>query len=190
MANLATNVPLVNEAFVDPKTGRVTEAWFLFLIQLWRRTGGTTPSNGNLTLADILSLEETFAQPSIPFGNEIFSREAVFADPDSSDSLTETIVAPFVSPDSLSEMTFAQPSSTSGGAGSITDKTFSSGTDFTGGVTTTLTLSNSFANGQQLWIFFDGTFQGDDQYSLSGTTITFTSAIPVGVNKVYVKGIK
>jgi hypothetical protein len=52
-----------------------------------------------------------------------------------------------------------------------------------------LTLPSSFSSATKLWIFFDAAFQGDDQYSLAGTTLTFTSAIPSGVNKVYVKGL-
>jgi hypothetical protein len=159
MSTIQTDVPLVSAPFVDPKTGVVTETWFLFLIQLWRRTGGgggTPPAS--ITLDDVLSIE--------------------------------TIFAPAVSlPDSLGDMIFPTFSASSSG-GSVADQTFSSGTDFTPGVTTTLVLGNSFANAAQLWVFFDGTFQGDDQYSLTGTSLQFTSAIPVGVEKVYVKGMK
>lgn len=71
--------------------------------------------------------------------------------------------------------------------GSITDVTFVSGTDFTPGATTQLTLPSSPVSPTNLWLFFDSTFQGDDQYAVSGTTITFNSAIPVGVGKVYAK---
>jgi hypothetical protein len=176
MANLQTNVPLVNEAFVD-KNGNITESWFLFLIQLWRRTGGSTPSGEGISIDDVFAVESTFG----------------ISAPDSlKESLSQQItVAPTVSPDSLSDMVFAPIVVTStGGNGTITDQTFSSGVNFTPGVTTALTLSNAFTNGMQIWVFFDGTFQGDDQYSLSGTTLTFTSAIPVGVSKVYVKGLR
>ena len=41
MSNFAADVPLINEPFVRPD-GRVSEAWFMFLIQLFRRTGGTS----------------------------------------------------------------------------------------------------------------------------------------------------
>jgi hypothetical protein len=40
MSNYVTNVPLINEPLVRPD-GRISEAWFMFLIQLFRRTGGT-----------------------------------------------------------------------------------------------------------------------------------------------------
>jgi hypothetical protein len=72
----------------------------------------------------------------------------------------------------------------------IADQIFSSGPDFTPGTTTNLALNSSFANAARLWVFFDGAFQGDDKYSLNGTTLTFTSVIPVGVSKVYVKGLR
>lgn len=179
MANLQTNVPLVNEAFVDPQTGKITEAWFVFLIQLWRRTGGGGGSSGTgITLDDVFSIEETFGYAA-PAGVADFLSQ-----------LDTTAIRPIVS-DNIQDMVFAPISNISaGGSGSIVDQTFVSGTGFTPGSTTSLTLSNTFTNGQQLWVFFDGTFQGDDQYSLSGTTLTFTSAIPVGVSKVYVKGLR
>jgi ribosomal protein L5 len=40
MSNYAADVPLINVPFVTPD-GRVSEAWFMFLIQLFRRTGGS-----------------------------------------------------------------------------------------------------------------------------------------------------
>jgi hypothetical protein len=175
---IQTDVPLVNVPFVDPKTGNVTEAWFLFLIQLWRRTGGssgTTPTS--LTVADVLGLEETFSPAQPVIGPDALVGETIFGSVGPKDA-------------SLLEMIFAPIGASSAGGGSVADQTFVSGTDFTPGVTTSLTLGNSFANGAQLWVFFDGAFQGDDQYSLSGTTLTFASMIPVGVNNVYVKGLR
>jgi hypothetical protein len=59
---------------------------------------------------------------------------------------------------------------------------------FTPGTTTTLTLSKVYATKAAVLVHFDGTFQGTDQYSVSGNTITFTSAIPVGVSNVYARG--
>jgi hypothetical protein len=41
MSNYATDVPLINVPFVRPD-GHISEAWFMFLIQLWRRTGATS----------------------------------------------------------------------------------------------------------------------------------------------------
>jgi hypothetical protein len=173
---IQTDVPLVNVPFVDPQTGNVTEAWFLFLIQLWRRTGGSggVPPD-SLTIADVLALEESFA-PAVSAPN-VDPNAMTFAPGPQQAALLEMIFAPV-------------GSSSAGSPGSVADQTFTSGTDFNPGATTSLALANTFANAQQLWVFFDAAFQGDDQYSLSGTTLTFTSAIPEGVNKVYVKGLR
>lgn len=165
MSNLQTNVPLVNVPFVD-RNGNVTEAWFLFLVQLWRRTGGNMPNPGNLTLADVISLEQTF--PVLTQDQEKIVSETLFV-----------VGGPEEKADVIAPVTVQE----------ILDQTFSSGTDFTPGTTTTLTLSTCFWDTARLWIFFDAAFQGDDQYTLSGTTLAFTSAIPVGTNKVYVKGL-
>jgi hypothetical protein len=59
---------------------------------------------------------------------------------------------------------------------------------FTPGTTTTLTLSKVYTSKAAVLVHFDGTFQGTDQYSVSGNTITFTSPIPVGVSNVYARG--
>lgn len=175
MSTITTDVPLVSVPFVDSTTGLINEAWFIFLVQLFRRTGGTAAVGSNITLADVLSVEETFAPMAQVIGPNALSGETVFGMPGPADALGEMIFAPSVAASS---------------SGNVADQTFSSGPDFTPGTTITLTLSNSFANAQQLWVFFDAAYQGDDQYSLTGTTLTFTSAIPVGTNKVYVKGLK
>lgn len=65
---------------------------------------------------------------------------------------------------------------------------FASGAGFTPGTTTSLTLSKVYATKAAVLVHFDGTFQGTDQYSISGNTITFTSPIPVGVSNVYARG--
>ena len=65
---------------------------------------------------------------------------------------------------------------------------FASGVDFIGGTTTTLALSQPYGSQANLIVSFDGAYQGADQFSLSGKTLTFTSAIPSGTQKVYVKG--
>jgi hypothetical protein len=60
---------------------------------------------------------------------------------------------------------------------------------FIAGTTTQLTLGTNFGSGANLWVDFDGTPQHyPDDFTLTGTTLNFTNPIPVGVNKVYVKG--
>jgi hypothetical protein len=65
---------------------------------------------------------------------------------------------------------------------------FAAGVDFVGGTTTTLTLSQPYGSPANLIVSFDAGFQGGDTFSLIGKTLTFTSAIPSGIQKVYVKG--
>jgi hypothetical protein len=82
--------------------------------------------------------------------------------------------------------------------GDMTDEKGSGGTygfaanvDFTPGTTTQLTLSQNYGSSGNLWVTFDGTEQGADTFSLGGTNntvLTFNAPIPVGVQKVYVKG--
>lgn len=65
---------------------------------------------------------------------------------------------------------------------------FAAGTDFTPNTSTTLQLSRNYKSAAALWVSFDSDMQGRDQYSLSGKVLTFTSAIPSGISKVFVKG--
>lgn len=81
------------------------------------------------------------------------------------------------------------PISASVGAGNLTSEgPFVAGTNFTPGVTTTLTLSQAYGTVTNVAVHFDAAYQGPDQYTLNGNQIVFTSPIPVGVNKVYVVG--
>jgi hypothetical protein len=86
-------------------------------------------------------------------------------------------------------------SSSSSAIGSLTDEKgsggqpgFVAGVDFTAGTTTALTLSKNYGGASNLWVAFDGAEQGANTYTLSGTTLTFNSAIPVGTTNVFVKG--
>jgi len=65
---------------------------------------------------------------------------------------------------------------------------FAESVDFTPNVSTQITLSQAYGSQANLIVTFDSNFQGADQFSLSGKILTFTSAIPAGVDKVYVKG--
>lgn len=59
---------------------------------------------------------------------------------------------------------------------------------FVAGTTFSLTLANQYYSGTNIEVFFDGTFQGPDQYSLIGYGLTFFSPIPFGVQNVYIRG--
>jgi hypothetical protein len=73
-------------------------------------------------------------------------------------------------------------------AGQSKYQQFTSGTGFTGGTTTTLTLTNAPLPGSatDVKLYFDGTFQQHSEWSYNPTSgvITFTSAIPTGTSKV------
>lgn len=87
------------------------------------------------------------------------------------------------------------PITASVGAGNLTPEKGSAGTygfkantDFTPGTTTTLALSQAYGSVANVQVFFDGTYQEKDSYTISGTTLTFNAPIPVGVNNVDVIG--
>lgn len=64
---------------------------------------------------------------------------------------------------------------------------FVAGVGFVPGVTTQLTLSVTPTGPDQVSIFFDPIYQMQDQWSLSGNVVTFTSPIPVGISRVEVR---
>lgn len=71
--------------------------------------------------------------------------------------------------------------------GNFTDKVYLAGADFTPGTTASLTLPVGPGASSNIWVFFDAAFQTDSTYSISGAAITFSAAIPVGVQSVTVK---
>jgi hypothetical protein len=65
---------------------------------------------------------------------------------------------------------------------------FAANVDFTPNTTTQLTLSQAYGSKANVSVHFDSAYQAPDQYSISGNVITFTSAIPGGISKVYIIG--
>jgi hypothetical protein len=65
--------------------------------------------------------------------------------------------------------------------------TYTEGVDYTGGVSTTLTLSSTPAGEPEIEVYFEGVFQASTEWSFVGTTLTFTSAIPSGVDSVEIR---
>jgi hypothetical protein len=63
-------------------------------------------------------------------------------------------------------------------------QTFVGGVGFTAGTSTTLTLAVAPATANSLMVFFDGALQQHTEWTLSNSTITFSSAIPSGVLQV------
>ena len=62
--------------------------------------------------------------------------------------------------------------------------TFAAGVGFTAGSSTTVSLSADPGTEKHLQIFFDGVGQHRSTYSVSGTTVTFDTAIPTGTAEV------
>lgn len=84
-------------------------------------------------------------------------------------------------PDSWSTMQFGAT------GGNMTVQNYTVTTDFTAGSTTTLTTSSSPASEDNVVVTFDGVTQHHDTYSLAGTTVTFSSAIPTGTLAVEIR---
>jgi hypothetical protein len=66
---------------------------------------------------------------------------------------------------------------------------YADGVDFTAGTSTTLTMPQAAPSDDEdhVLVFYHGLAQHQDQWSISGTTITFTAAIPTGVTDVEVR---
>ena len=71
-------------------------------------------------------------------------------------------------------------------AGNMAVDAYADGVDYTSGTTTELTLSANPGSENNTWITFDGVLQHKDTYAVSGTTVTFTSAIPLSTDFVEV----
>lgn len=161
-----SNIPNPGVPFLD-STGRITQVWWAFLLAMFQRTGGSgTPTPVKQT--DYTPLIDAQAPyPLFP--------------------LSEDWPAPVAAPQILTD---APPDAVAVqyGAADPVEDIFTAGTNFTPGTTTVLTLSKVYTSAASVMVHFDGTFQATDQYSVSGSTITFTSAIPVGTSKVYARG--
>ncbi|WP_186099776.1 hypothetical protein [Burkholderia gladioli] len=127
-SSLNANIPPPNVPFID-STGRVNPVWWMFLLQLFRRTGDQSGGDGQLTIGDILALEtdipmpidisaqvaelsiglqQAFAaiasiQQSIPGFGEAFAQASA-----QGAQAAEPVFATSAGASSLSEMTFAR----------------------------------------------------------------------------------
>lgn len=187
MSNIPAGFPLANVPSWTDAQGRPVRSFFYLVLALWERTGGASGSSGNTS--------ETIVTAPAFLGD---------GDSDSSDSFWIPGPAGLpgipgaAGPALLLDAPEAdEPIMRAGllAAGGWFDEKgsggtigFAAGVDFTGGTSTTLTLSQPYGSAANLIVAFDAGFQGGDTFSLNGKTLTFTSAIPSGIQKVYVKG--
>ncbi|MEK6418426.1 MAG: hypothetical protein V4801_02400 [Burkholderia gladioli] len=124
-SSLNANIPPPNVPFIDG-SGRVNQVWWMFLLQLFRRTGAELGGDGQLTVGDVLALEADIPVPVdiaaevVRLGialQQVFAAFAaiqqagpafgeVWATPSTSAALTEMTLAPGAPQSSMSEMTF------------------------------------------------------------------------------------
>jgi hypothetical protein len=193
------NFPDVGVPLTDPKTGRLSPVWLQFLITLFTRSGGESggdTSNSAALFAELIQQIESL----VPVAVTSIASDADAPVPVSVNQSPEP--ESFVPTHGIQDAPdlHALATSTAAGFMSSTDKAkldgisatvedkFVSGTGFTPGTTTSLTLSKAYTSTAAVMVHFDGAFQGSDQYTIAGNTITFTSAIPVGTQTVYARG--
>lgn len=90
MANVNSDIPLINVPVVNAN-GMVNEAWLLFFIQLWRRTGGGT---GNTPAEYFSNPTETYGNAPVDFTGQVFGNELQMAVAQLPDVLQEMVFAP------------------------------------------------------------------------------------------------
>ncbi len=110
MANLSADFPQITSRMVNPD-GTITEAWYLFLVQIFNRTGGTGGGGSALTPDEII--EAAFSQ--LPIDTPFVSPSAVLPEPTFTPWVADTfsdqsVTPPVNAPLALTEMSVAQPS--------------------------------------------------------------------------------
>ncbi|MEM5461413.1 hypothetical protein VSR69_42585 [Paraburkholderia phytofirmans] len=158
---------------------------------------GTDITNGGGFYPKVISDMVDRATIQIQQLEEITSRAIVVSEAESLNPVLPTAQAragTVLSFDALGNLTLL-PIPAGVGAGDLQDEIgndgkpgFVAGVDFIAGATAQLTLSRAPGNKANVWIEFDGVYQGGDQIlSLVGTTLTLTAPIPLGTQRVYVR---
>jgi hypothetical protein len=138
----------------------------------------TIAGNGTLVVAIKKTTSDTNVITVNPGGTDTIDGQASFS------ITTAEAGARFLSdedqtPDDWTSLLFGPT------GGNITDQVFVAGVDYTKNTTTQLTLSVSPGSETNMWVSFDGVWQHADDYSVSGSTLTFSAAIPA--DEVFVK---
>ena len=71
--------------------------------------------------------------------------------------------------------------------GNMNVDNFTDSTNYTSGTTTQLTMTSAAASENDMIVTFDGVTQHHNTYSISGTTVTFDTAIPLGTDNVEIR---
>lgn len=195
-----TPIPLQQIAFLTP-SGRVSDPWRQYLLALGDANGNAGNTDFGPILIALAELRQqdaaTVAVAQTPRDDDVIPQLLVpvqrllaacdeapvpthgVQDDETLHALATSMFAGFMSAADKAKLdALASPG----------EDVFIAGSDFTAGSTTSLTLSKSYASKYAVQVHFDAAYQGTDQYSVSGNTITFTSAIPVGISTVYVRG--
>ncbi|CAB3731133.1 hypothetical protein [Paraburkholderia rhynchosiae] len=190
---MTANLPKQKHPFDDAGKVFVNKEWYLALLGIVSQING---GNGGVSVEDVQLLEAVDAAEGIDSSiskllTDINEMVQLVVPQDA----LEAVLTRLKRIETLLAFMPEYPDSSST-RGTIFDEKGSGGTpgfaataDFTPGTTTSLTLSQSYQSAAHLWVTFDADVQGADQFTLSGRTLTFSSAIPVGVSKVFVKGI-
>ena len=64
MSGIAQGVPQRITAFVDPKTGIMTPAWYRFFYSLWERTGGAPATSTMEDIIETLKMSDVAPAPN------------------------------------------------------------------------------------------------------------------------------
>lgn len=161
-----SNIPSPSSPFLIGRPETISPAWWAFLLAIFQRTGGPgapIPSTEIDFTPIIYSEVPTPAYANQEPPGQVAYQLIVQDEPPAA------VASPYIPPDLIEDI-------------------FTAGVNFTAGVTTALALSKAYSSPANVMVHFDGVFQATDQYTISGNTITFTSAIPVGTLKVYARG--
>jgi hypothetical protein len=187
MANIPAGFPLSNVPSWTDSQGRPVRAFYYLILALWQRTGGASGNTGSTSV--VTSLSPAFLGDDGGDAGEYFAIQGPPGLPGVPGSAGPAVLIDAPEADEpIMRAGLLAPGGWFDEKGSGGTPGFAAGVDFTAGTTTVLTLSQAYGWTANLIVTFDGAFQGPDQYSLNGKTLTFTSAIPNGTNKVFVKG--
>jgi len=187
MTNVPAGFPLANVPSWTDSQGRPVRAFFYLILALWQRTGGAAGDSGGGSVT--ISMSPAFMEDGDGNSGDSFFIPGPVGAPGVPGAAGPALLldAPEADEPIMRAGLLAAGGwfDEKGSGGTIG---FAAGVDFTGGTSTTLTLSQPYGSAANLIVAFDGGFQGGDTFSLNGKTLTFTSAIPSGIQKVYVKG--